>query len=111
MRCIMKTPDDQSMPGDEFLLRCQDCVVLFLQRERRITMAVECRLVRDDEIVTLLRSTLEHIERGHHGDCNSRHARGGITALERVDSVGTRLHWIFPANARNDFGGGDRLRL
>jgi len=48
-------------------------------------MAVERRLVRDDQVFTRGSGALDRIERSHHRDCDARHGRTRISGLERID--------------------------
>ena len=80
---VVEPPDDEIVFLDQLGLALVDRIGLDLGRAVRV--AVEGRLVADDEVSARRGRALEHRHRRHDGRGDAAHGRVGIAGLERVD--------------------------
>ena len=102
MPVVVEAPHHEAVRLDEVPLRDVDRILLALEAFGSVEMIEECRLVRDDQILVGRGGTLQHIERRHHRDRDTRNRRVGIAGLERVNGVALPRDADMLLNPRND---------
>src|SRR4051812_48229306 len=99
---IVKPPDDHVMLADEGFFFSEYGVMTLFELGGLIHVAVEGRLMRDDQVFARRGGALNYVERGHHGDGYSVYGRVRVSGFECVDGRGGPGHGDVFLNAVDD---------
>lgn len=111
MPVIVKAPNDEVVLSNERLLVSKHRVVILLEFVRLVEMAVERRLVSNDQVHSCFGCFPEHLVCRHHCGRDSCNLRAGIAGLERIDRLAAPGHSNVLLNSLDYLPGRDRLIL